>query len=174
MPASPSKIAAALLRYLLQFTLYDMMLSSHDFEDVRSALNERVNWTIEMLRSAFNIRLANGGYFITLCTLFFLAAAESMHMHYGRLTPAQLKERVETMGYATFAIINAIPDLGALIIRAAEIITVSGSPGLAFVIVLFSAIPGIIIPVLLHLVDTFRTKAHKPTAEQEVAEGTVV
>ncbi|KAF9235679.1 hypothetical protein BU15DRAFT_64675 [Melanogaster broomeanus] len=37
-------------RYLLQLTLYDMMRSSRDFEDVKADLNERTNWTIEVTK----------------------------------------------------------------------------------------------------------------------------
>ncbi|KAF9235684.1 hypothetical protein BU15DRAFT_64681 [Melanogaster broomeanus] len=106
-----------------------MMQSSADFEDVKAALNERTNWTIEMLRNVLTIHLANGGYFVTLCSLLLLAMVESIHLHYAQLAPLQLKERAENMGYATFAIVIAIPDVGIIIIRVVGIIVVSGLPG---------------------------------------------
>ncbi|KAF9232120.1 hypothetical protein BU15DRAFT_67745 [Melanogaster broomeanus] len=107
-------------------------------EDVKAALNERTNWTIEMLR--------NVPY-----------------------------ERAENMGYATFAIVIAIPDVGIIIIRVVGIIVVSGPPWLAFCLIFFSAAPTIILPLLIHLVKTFRIRIHQPTVDQgEIERGEVV
>ncbi|KIJ07656.1 hypothetical protein PAXINDRAFT_19173 [Paxillus involutus ATCC 200175] len=53
MQALASAAAKTLTQYLLRLTPYDMMQSSHDFEDVKAALNERTTWTIEVLRSVF-------------------------------------------------------------------------------------------------------------------------
>ncbi|KAF9230217.1 hypothetical protein BU15DRAFT_83906 [Melanogaster broomeanus] len=153
-------------RYLLQLTLYDVMRSSHDFEDVKADLNERTNWTIEALRSFFTIRFADEGHFVTLCAFLWLVIAESMHLHYGRLAPHELKDRVENMGYATFAILIATLDLGIVVIRVAGIFTMSGSPGLAMCLILFSAVPSIVLPLLLHLTKIFWPRNRQPTAEQ--------
>ncbi|KAF9231083.1 hypothetical protein BU15DRAFT_82855 [Melanogaster broomeanus] len=153
-------------RYLLQLTLYDMMQSSADFEDVKAALNERTNWTIEMLRNVFTICLTNGGYFITSCSLLLLVIVESIHLHYGRLAPLQLKERAENMGYATFAVVIAIPDICIIIIRVTGIIAVSGSPWLAFCLIFFSAALTIILPLLIHLVKRISIRVRQPTVEQ--------
>ena len=38
-----------------------------------------------------SIELTNGKYFFTLCALSFFVMAESIHIHYGRLSPAELK-----------------------------------------------------------------------------------
>ncbi|KIJ05002.1 hypothetical protein PAXINDRAFT_103946 [Paxillus involutus ATCC 200175] len=53
LQALASAAAKTLTQYLLRLTPYDMMRSSHDFEDVKAALNERTTWTIEVLRSVF-------------------------------------------------------------------------------------------------------------------------
>ncbi|KIJ15041.1 hypothetical protein PAXINDRAFT_12302 [Paxillus involutus ATCC 200175] len=84
-------VVEIITRYLLHLTLYDMIRSSSNFEDVKAVLNERTNWTIEVLRSVLAIPLANGSHFVTLCSLLFLIMAESIHLNYGRLTPRALK-----------------------------------------------------------------------------------
>ncbi|KAF8836572.1 hypothetical protein BDN67DRAFT_1071886 [Paxillus ammoniavirescens] len=165
MQALASAAAKTLAQCILQLTPYDMMQSSHDFEDVKAALDERTTWTIEVLRSVFAIRFANGGHFITLCSLLFLLMAETMHLHYGRLPPLQLKERVENMGYATFAILITIPDLGIIIVRVAGILTASPSLVLAVFLIFLSAAPPFILPLLIRTI-------RNPTAEQgEMAGG---
>ncbi|KAF9234710.1 hypothetical protein BU15DRAFT_65492 [Melanogaster broomeanus] len=157
------------------------MQSSADFEDVKAALTERSNWTIEVPSieadelQPRSIPLANGGYFVTLYSLLLLAMVESIHLHYARLAPLQLKERAENMGYATFAIVIAIPDVGILIVRVVGIVAASGSPWLAFCLILFSVAPSIILPLLIHLVRSFRIRIRQPTVEQgEIERGEVV
>ena len=49
MQPSISKIFKILAQYILRLTLYDMIQSSHDFEDVRTALNDRTDWSIELV-----------------------------------------------------------------------------------------------------------------------------
>jgi hypothetical protein len=44
-----------------------------------------------MLTIPRSIHLSNGGYFFMLCALSFLVMAENIHIHYGRLSPAELK-----------------------------------------------------------------------------------
>ncbi|KIJ07189.1 hypothetical protein PAXINDRAFT_19611 [Paxillus involutus ATCC 200175] len=158
MQALASAAAKTLTQYLLRLTPYDMMRSSHDFEDVKAALNERTTWTIEVLRSVFAIRFANGGYFITPCSLLFLLMAETMHLHYGRLPPLELKKRVENMGYATFSILITIPDLGIIIVRVAGILAASPSLVLAAFLIFLSAAPSFILPLLIRMI-------RNPTAE---------
>ena len=48
-------------RYLSKITLCEMLFSPHDFEDVKAALNEQTNWSIE-LASVFPSVLT---YFLT-------------------------------------------------------------------------------------------------------------
>ncbi|KAF9234712.1 hypothetical protein BU15DRAFT_78789 [Melanogaster broomeanus] len=151
-----------LVRSLLQFTLYDMMRSSHDFEDVKAALNERTTWSIDMLRSVLSIRLANGGYFLTLCPRLVLLMAESIHLHYGRLTPSGLKERVDNMGHATFAMLIAMLDFGVVVIRIAEIFALCRSSCLIFICMA----PILIVPLLIYLVKSFRPRTRQPPIEQ--------
>ncbi|KAF9231079.1 hypothetical protein BU15DRAFT_82852 [Melanogaster broomeanus] len=162
-----------LVRSLLQFTLYDMVRSSRDFEDVKAALNERTTWSIDVLRSVFSIRLANGGYFVTLCSLLILLMAESMHLHYGRLTPSGLKERVDNMGHATFAILIATLDFGVVVIRVAGIFALCGSSWLATCLIFACVAPTVLVPLLIYLVKSFRPRTRQPTierGEQGVAE----
>jgi hypothetical protein len=128
MQTSISNILSTVTRKILGLTLYDMMRSSHDFEDVKAALTDRTDWSIELvstsgmcilhhvspLRESLysfvaasrrgtsvlsmsarltiprSIQLSNGGYFF-MCALSFLVMAENIHIHYGRLSPAELK-----------------------------------------------------------------------------------
>ncbi|KAF9235683.1 hypothetical protein BU15DRAFT_77808 [Melanogaster broomeanus] len=160
------EIIQTLVRSLLQLTLYDMIRSSRDFEDVKAALNERTTWTIDVLRSVFSIRLANGGYFVTLCSLMALFMAENMHLHYGRLAPGELKERVDNMGHATFAILIATLDFGVVVIRVAGIFALCGSSWLATCLIFVCISPTIIVPLLIYLVKSFRRRTRQPTIEQ--------
>jgi len=166
MQALISAAAKTTTGYLLRLTPYDMLRSSHDFKDVKAALNERTNWTIEVLRNVFTIRFANGGYFITLCSLLFLLMAETMHMHYSRLPPLELKERVEDIGHATFAILITVPDIGIVIVRVAGIFTASPSLVVAVFLIFLIATPPIILPLLICTI-------RQPTAEQGEIEGGV-
>lgn len=50
-----SKLFDAGLRCSSRFTLYEMIRSSHNFEDVKVALNERTNWSIELASIPLNI-----------------------------------------------------------------------------------------------------------------------
>lgn len=44
-----SEILKAGIRYVREHTLYNMMRSSPDFEDVKAALNERMGWSIGLV-----------------------------------------------------------------------------------------------------------------------------
>ncbi|KAH0832324.1 hypothetical protein J3R83DRAFT_13337 [Lanmaoa asiatica] len=189
-----SKMYGTLTRHILGLTLYDMMRSSHDFEDVRAALNDRIDWSIELVstscsphtsspltlagiivqfRSCFTIRLSNGGYFFMLCSLSLLVMAENIHIHYGRLSPAELKERAEHVGYAPFAILFAVLDIGIVIVRVSGLVALSGSPALATSLVLVSMSPSVILPMLTYPTRLLRQRKRKSGGEAEVENGTV-
>lgn len=48
-----SKPLYAGARYFTKFTLYEMVCNSQDFEDVKAALNEQTDWSIELVSSFF-------------------------------------------------------------------------------------------------------------------------
>ena len=52
MQTSISKLLRSVSRNILGLTLHDMMRSSHDFEDVKAALNDRTDWSIELVSTS--------------------------------------------------------------------------------------------------------------------------
>ena len=128
-----------------------------------------------------------------LCTLSFLVLAENIHIHYGRLLPTELKvyilpdncdlmsnvaavtssiqERAENIGYATFAILFAVLDIGFVIVRVAGLVALSGSPALATTLVLVSMSPSVILPMLTYLARLLRQRI---SGEVQMESGTVV
>ena len=44
-----STVIHAAAQYLSRLTLYEMLRSSRDFEDVKEVLNARMNWSIELV-----------------------------------------------------------------------------------------------------------------------------
>ncbi|KIJ61078.1 hypothetical protein HYDPIDRAFT_31590 [Hydnomerulius pinastri MD-312] len=112
-------------------------------------------------QSCFNISLARYNTFATLCTLSFLAMAETLHLRYGRLSPDQLRAHVHAIGHGTFAIVNAIPDLGVIIIRTVEIFATAESPAVAVCLTLLSALPAVVIPLVIHVVKLLKGWARK-------------
>ena len=197
-----SNISKAVTQQMPRYTLYEMMRSSHDFQDVKLALNDHTNWSIELVSTSLrrvyfhvsssleplysfvavsrrsqlfppwtsgltmfcSVHLTNSSHFFMLSTLSFLVMAETIHIHYGRLSPAELKvstrsfsrelltnktqERVESMGCITFAILFAVPDIGFIIVRVTGLVALSGTPGLATTLVLISMLPPVILPLL--------------------------
>lgn len=208
-----SEILKAGIRYVHEHTLYNMMRSSPDFEDVKAALNERMGWSIELvsifvwpivqhhsplheLLSSFvvasreeplpslhdpwltiprSIHLTSGGSPFMPGALLFLFMAENIHIQYGQLSPAQLKvcvscvqysdpiltivlqERAEHIGYATFALLFAVLDVGFVIVRVAALVALSGSSALATSLVLISMSPSVL-PVLTYPASLFKRR----------------
>ncbi|KAF8427575.1 hypothetical protein L210DRAFT_3634446 [Boletus edulis BED1] len=162
-----------LLRTILGLTLYDMMQLSHDFEDVKAALNDRIDWSVELFRSCLTIRIDNGSYFF-MCALAFLVIAENIHLHYGRLSPTELKERADQIGYATFAILFAVLDIGFVIVRVAGFVALSGSPALAVGLVFVTMSPFAILPVLTYPARLLKRRKQELTEEAKLESGTMV
>ena len=52
MQTSISNILRTVTRKILGLTLYDMMRSSHDFEDVKTVLTDRTDWSIELVSTS--------------------------------------------------------------------------------------------------------------------------
>ncbi|KAG8214825.1 hypothetical protein J3R82DRAFT_9974 [Butyriboletus roseoflavus] len=109
-----------------------------------------------------------------LCTLFFLVMAENIHIHYGRLSPVELKDRAENMGYATFAILFGMLDLGFIIVRVAGLIILYGSPALATSLVLVSMSPSIILPMLTYPARLLKRKKRESDGEVEMEAASVI
>ncbi|KAF9219196.1 hypothetical protein BS17DRAFT_789974 [Gyrodon lividus] len=145
-----STLFDAVIQIILQLTPYQALRSS---EDVLRMLNDRRGWVIDAYRSCSNTNLPRYNTFATLCTLVFLTMAETLHLRYGRLSPAQLRRRMDAIGYETFAIMSAIPELGVMIVRIVEIFAVSESPVVAASLTLVTALPVIALPVFLHSVE---------------------
>ena len=129
MPTLISKISEAIVPHMPGYTLYEMMCLSYDFQDVKLALNDHTNWSIELVSTShrgayfhvslsreplysfvaasrwsplspsfksrltmfYSVHLTNGSHFFMLSTLSFLVMAETIHIRYGRLSPAELK-----------------------------------------------------------------------------------
>ncbi|KAI9464644.1 hypothetical protein HD554DRAFT_2120575 [Boletus coccyginus] len=175
MQTSITKTLKAVTRHILRLTLYDMMHSSDDFEDIKATLNDRTDWSIELFRSCFVIQnhLSNGGNLFVLCALSFLVMAENIHLHYGRLSPAELKERAEHIGYATFAILFAVLDIGFVVVRVVAFVALSGSPGSAVGLALVSMSPSVILPMLTYPARLLKRR-RRDSGEVEMGSGTVV
>ncbi|KAG9315525.1 hypothetical protein JVU11DRAFT_3141 [Chiua virens] len=150
MQAYVSTILNTLTQNILGLTLYETMRSSTDFEDVRATLNDRTAWSIELFRNCFTVYLLNRSYFFTLCTLAFLIMAENIHIHYGRLSPLELKERAQDMGYATFAILFGMLDIAFIVLRIAGLVALAGSPGLATGLVVVGMSPALVFPLFVY------------------------
>ena len=117
--------------------------------------------------------------------------AENIHMHYVRLSPAELKvsilsdvaissntafaqECAENMGYATFAVLFGVLDAGFLIVRVAGLVVLSGSPALATILVIISMSPSVIFPVLTYPARLLKRKKRESGGEVDTEAGTVV
>ncbi|KAG6375952.1 hypothetical protein JVT61DRAFT_2829 [Boletus reticuloceps] len=108
-----------------------------------------------------------------MSALTFLVIAENIHLHYGRLSPTELKERSEQIDYATFAILFAILDIGFVIVRVAGFVALSGSPALAVGLVFVSMSPFAILPVLTYPARFLRRRKQELTEEVKLESGTV-
>ena len=129
MPTILSTLSKAITLHMPGYALYEMMCSSYDFRDVKLALDDHTNWSIELVSTFLrcihlyvsssreplysfvaasrqsqlfliftsrltmfrSVHLTNGSHFFMLSTLSFLVMAETIHIHYGRLSPAELK-----------------------------------------------------------------------------------
>ncbi|KAG6372786.1 hypothetical protein JVT61DRAFT_7186 [Boletus reticuloceps] len=80
-----------------------------------------------------------------------------MHVHYGRLPPTTIKERVEEMGHMTSTILFTTLDLGVVIVRIAGIFALSETPVLATGLVFTSTVPWIV-PLLTFSITTLNSK----------------
>ncbi|KAG9316541.1 hypothetical protein JVU11DRAFT_2591 [Chiua virens] len=174
MQAYSSKIFNAIARHILGLTLYDMMRSSVGFEDVRAALNDRVAWSIDLFRSCFTIHLISGNYFFTLLTLAFLFMAENIHIHYGRLSPMELKARAEHMSYATFAILFGVLDIGFVAIRIAGLFVLTGSPVLSICIFVAGMSPSVLFPLFASAARHYVPRRRELAEDVEVESGVAV
>ena len=75
MQASISKILKTVSRSMLALTLYDKMLSSRDFQDVKEALNDRTDWSIELVSSSVHFVFQHLSPFTNHCS--FAAASRT-------------------------------------------------------------------------------------------------
>jgi len=145
-----------------------------------------------MPRSIQN-HLSNGGNLFVLCALSFLVVAENIHIQYGRLSSAELKvyilcdrvipsltrlsfaqERAEHIGYATFAILFAMLDIGFVVVRVVAFVALSGSPGSAVGLALVSMSPSVILPMLTYPARLLKRRRRDSDGEVEMGSGTVV
>ncbi|KIK91959.1 hypothetical protein PAXRUDRAFT_830401 [Paxillus rubicundulus Ve08.2h10] len=152
-----------IIQIILQFTPHGAFHAFEAPNDILRMLNERRGWAIDAYRSCFNINLPRNNSFATLCTLVFLAMAETMHLCYGRLSPTQLMGRIDAIGHENFAIMNAIPELGVIVVRIIEILAMSDSPVTAASLALVGCLPviGLQVPALLHFMKTLSEVASR-------------
>ena len=82
------------------------------------------------------------------------------------LTSDKIQEHVEDMGYATFAILFAVLDIGFVVIRVTELVALSGTPGLAAGLVIISFLPSVILPLLIYTAKLAKGRRHVPDGEE--------
>ncbi|KAN0087805.1 hypothetical protein V8E55_006426 [Tylopilus felleus] len=164
MQTSIPKMLGTVTQYILGLILYD----------VKVVLNDRTDWSIELVSTSLRIHLNNGGHFFMLCALFFLIMAENMRIHYGRLSPAESKGRAERIGYATLAILFAMLDIGTVIVRVSALVALSGSPALTANLALISMSPSILLPLLCYPARLFKRRKRQSTGEVVMESGMVV
>lgn len=75
------------------------------------------------------------------------------------------------MGYATFAILFAVLDIGFVIVRIAGLVALSGTPGLATSLVLVSMLPSVILPLLTYPAKFLKRRKRESGGEGEVESG---
>jgi hypothetical protein len=81
---------------------------------------------------------------------------------------------VEYIGYAAFAILFAVLDIGCVIVRVAGLIALSGSPALAASLVLVSMSASLISPLLAYPVRLLKWRKREYSGEVAMESGTVV
>ena len=84
-----------------------------------------------------------------------------------------VQERAEYIGYATFAILFAVLDIGCVIVRVAGLIALSGSPALATSLVLVSMSASITLPLLTYPARLLKRKKRESGGEVTMELGAV-
>ena len=69
------------------------------------------------------------------------------------------------MGYATFAILVAVLDVGFVVVRIIGLVALSGTPGFAASLVLISMSPSVILPLLTHAGKLAKWRERMPDEE---------
>ena len=69
------------------------------------------------------------------------------------------------MGYATFAILVAVLDVGFVVVRIAGLVALSGTPGLAASLVLISMSPSAALSLLTYAGKLARRRERAPDEE---------
>ena len=87
---------------------------------------------------------------------------------------SSVQERVEHIGYATFAILFTVLDIGFVIVRVAGLVALSGSPVLAAGLVLFSMSPSVVSPMFIYPARLLKRREREPAGDVEMVSGTVV
>ena len=87
--------------------------------------------------------------------------------------PSSVQERAEHIGYATFAILFAVLDIGFVIVRVAGLVALSGSPVLAAGLVLSSISPSVVFPMFTYPARLLKRREREPTGDVEMESGTV-
>ena len=86
---------------------------------------------------------------------------------------SSVQERAERIGYAAFAILFAVLDIGCVIVRVAGLIALSGSPALAASLVLVSMSASITLPLLTYPARLLKRKKRESGGEVAMESGTV-
>jgi L-cystine uptake protein TcyP (sodium:dicarboxylate symporter family) len=83
------------------------------------------------------------------------------------------QERAAYVGYATFAILFAVLDIGYVIVRVAGLIALSGSPALATILVLVSMSASVTLPLLAYPARLLNRRKRESGGELAMESGTV-
>ena len=87
---------------------------------------------------------------------------------------SSVQERAEYIGYATFAILFAVLDIGCVIVRVVGLIALSGSPALAASLVVVSMSASVIPPLLAYPARLLKRRKRNSSGEVAMESGTVV
>ncbi|KAL4082029.1 hypothetical protein V8B97DRAFT_1926900 [Scleroderma yunnanense] len=112
-----------------------------------------LDWAIDAYRNHLNSpRSANH----TLFAITLLTMAEMMYLRYAQHLPEDLRAAAGGVGHRALKVMFAIPVLGVIVIRIAEIFTVTQSVGFAICLVVISIMPMEILHAVMYLVSMAR------------------
>ncbi|KAL4067006.1 hypothetical protein V8B97DRAFT_1979007 [Scleroderma yunnanense] len=134
-----------------------MLRMTKEFKELLRCL---LDWAINAYRSYLNASFQRSTT-VTLFAITLLTMAETMHLRYAQHFPEDLQSS-RGEGHRAFKIMFAVPVLGVIAIRIAEICTLSQSTALTVCLVMISMMPGEILSVAMYF---DRTARNSPRAD---------
>ncbi|KDQ52539.1 hypothetical protein JAAARDRAFT_73028 [Jaapia argillacea MUCL 33604] len=110
-----SRIFDYLAKIILSFTIYSFLQSSgDDFRVVCAYLTERRKMDLNVILALFAVAVATDSRGIAASAGTLLLFTNNLRNAYEAHSPLELKERIETVGYRHFAMLDAVPGIGIL------------------------------------------------------------